>query len=339
MRRKNWSYFSFDPQADTLIFKTDRRKDEIENFNQPHLEIIHEWKIKENLSLNNSLFFIKGYGFFDFDGSWASSQYFRLTEDFGYNNITIPGDALIRAYVVNNQIGWMPQAVFNSPTGDLILGGELRVHRSLHWGRLQKGSGLPEETVGTGARRFYQYSGGKDIVSLYFHQNYLWFKNMMVQADLQYSFKRYHLFDEKYIGTDFTTDYHFLNPRIGLNYNFSSNLNGYISIYNTSREPRLVNLYEAAESASGAVPQFNLNDDGSYDFSDPIVEPENLTGMELGFGFNTSRFQGGANIYLMDFLNEIINSGGVDRFGNPRTGNAERSRHIGLEVNGRINLT
>ena len=34
----------------------------------------------------------------------------------------------------------------------------------------------------------------------------------------------------------------------------------------------------------------------------------------------------------MDFSDEIVKSGQVDRFGQPVTGNAERTRHLGLEL-------
>jgi iron complex outermembrane receptor protein len=40
-----------------------RRPDEIENFNQPHLELIHEYRASEKLRFNNTLFGVRGYGF------------------------------------------------------------------------------------------------------------------------------------------------------------------------------------------------------------------------------------------------------------------------------------
>jgi iron complex outermembrane receptor protein len=41
----------------------------------------------------------------------------------------------------------------------------------------------------------------------------------------------------------------------------------------------------------------------------------------------------------MEFADELVKSGQVDIFGQPVTGNAERTRHIGLEFEGAINLT
>jgi len=40
----------------------------------------------------------------------------------------------------------------------------------------------------------------------------------------------------------------------------------------------------------------------------------------------------------MEFHNEIVPSGGLDVYGQPRVGNAERTRHIGLEIEGVFRL-
>jgi len=41
----------------------------------------------------------------------------------------------------------------------------------------------------------------------------------------------------------------------------------------------------------------------------------------------------------MSFRNEIIKKGGVDRFGQPITGNAERTVHQGIEVSGQLQMS
>ncbi|MEJ2055546.1 MAG: TonB-dependent receptor [Calditrichaceae bacterium] len=343
LRRKNYSYWELDSTGKKLGYTIERRSDEIENFNQPHFELLHQYKLNRYVHLNNNLFYIRGYGFFDYDGSWGTAAYYRLTPEYGYDVTDIPSNALIRAYVDNKQFGWLPQLSLNMDWGEFIIGAELRRHQSLHWGRLQKGSGLPDEVVGDGARRYYEYKGAKDIASLYFHQNYKFRENINLTGDLQYAYKKYKLYDEKYLNNEFKVPYHFLNPRIGVNYNITSNLNGYLSISNTTREPRLKNFYDAAEASTpeswGAVtPQFELNEDGSYNFDEPLVDPETLTGIELGVDYQSLRFNGSANVYLMDFRDEIIKQGAVDRFGQPITGNADRTLHQGVELSGKFQI-
>jgi iron complex outermembrane receptor protein len=160
-------------------------------------------------------------------------------------------------------------------------------------------------------------------------------------TDVQYAYNKYRLYDEKYVGTDFAVPYHFINPRLGLNYNIDDHWNGYVSLAYTSREPRLKNLYDAAEASTPAswgkvVPQFELSGNGTYDFSRPLVRPEALFNLELGGVVSTEMLHGTANLYWMEFSDEIVKSGQVDRFGQPITGNANRTRHIGIELSGRV---
>ncbi len=343
LRRKNFNWWDYGDDGKTIYF-SERRKDEIENFNQPHLELLHEYRLNNKITLNNTLFYMKGYGFFDYDGSWGTPEYFRLTPEYGFHVDSIPSDALIRAYVDNNQVGWLPQFIYKSRSGELVLGAELRLHRSLHWGRLQKGSGLPSQVVGDHARRYYQYRGAKDIASLYFHQTSRIRPKLTLMSDLQYAYKKYHLYDEKFIGTDFSVPYHFLNPRTGLNYQINPSMDAYVNLSYTQREPRLKNFYDAAEASSPkswgyVVPQFELNADSTYNFDKPLVKPEALTDFELGWAYHSPRFRLNINYYYMDFVNEIVKSGQLDRFGEPITGNAPRTLHQGIEVSGRWQIS
>ncbi len=350
LRRKNFSYFELNDTGDSLAFFVNRRDDEIENFNQPHLELIHEYRASNRLRLNNTVFWVRGYGFFDYDGSWAPMSYFRLTPEFGFAatathpDTTYVDSILIRAYVDNVQYGWLPQITWLHGRGDLTLGAELRVHRSLHWGRIQDGdSELPRAVAGEyndlnyiGRRRYYEYRGAKDIISPYVHATYLLRPNLNVMLDLQWAHLQYRLYDEKFIGTEFTRPYNFLNPRIGINYNFNEQLNVFANFSRTSREPRLKNFYDAAEASTpeswGAiVPQFESNPDGSYNFDKPLVNPETLNDYELGVAYRKGGWRASINFFYMDFKDEIIKQGQLDRFGQPITGNAERTLHTGFE--------
>jgi iron complex outermembrane recepter protein len=322
------------------------RPEEIENFSQPHYELFHEWRISPAVTLNNTLFYVTGSGFFDYDGSWAPYSYYRVTADRGFaltgdpDTLFVPG-ALIRAFVSNRQFGWLPRVSVRHDDGLLTVGGEVRVHRSLHWGRLQWASGWPAGLPTDD--RYYQYDGAKDMGSVFVNEEARLAPGLTLNASLQYAFNRYRLYNEKFLGNDFSVPYHFVNPRAGVNFNLTPEWNTYLSAGLTSREPRLVNLYDAAEASTpaswgGVRPQFEPNPAGGYDFSRPLVRPERLLDLEWGWGYGNAQMRATANIYLMEFWNEIVKSGQVDRFGQPVTGNAERTRHMGLELSLRAAL-
>ncbi|MBI4534650.1 MAG: TonB-dependent receptor [Ignavibacteriae bacterium] len=320
------------------------REEEIENFSQPHYELFHEWRINSKVVLNNTLFIVLGDGFFDYDGSWAPYSYFRITPENGFNvigdpdTLYLPG-ALIRAQVTNRQYGWLPRITVKHENGELIAGAELRIHRSDHWGRLQWTQMLPPDVPRD--FKYYSYKGAKDILSVYAHELYSPRQDITVMLNLQYIYNRYRLYDEQFVGTYFAVPYHFVNPRVGINYNMTDEWNTYLSIGYTTREPRLKNLYDAAEASTpvywgAVVPQFELTQSGSFDFSRPLVKPESLLDVELGGGYSAEGARAFANLYWMEFSDEIVKSGQVDRFGQPITGNAHRTRHIGLELSGKL---
>jgi iron complex outermembrane receptor protein len=303
---------------------------QVENFSQPHYELLHEWRLSSTRKLSNSLFFVQGDGFFDYDGSWADTTYYRLTSQFGFHPTGNPGQSLIHAFVSNKQGGWLPRFDWQHARGTLAVGAELRHHRSEHWGQIRWAENLPPEL--DPARRYYSYHGGKDIASVYGNEVYALRDDLKATGSLQLIWQRYRIFDEAFVGNDFEQPYWFANPRFGLNYNATPALHGYASYGYVQREPRLNILYNAAESSGGAVPQYAERADGSFDFDAPQVHPEKLHDWEVGGGWRTERWGADVSLFWMDFRDEIVKTGEVDNFGQPITVNAASSVHRGVEL-------
>lgn len=334
LRRENLSYWEAD--GNDYSYKAYRRPDEIENFSQPHFELLNEFKLSENLTLNNAAFLILGDGFFDYDGSWADSSYFRLTQDNGFNLSSNPSNVLIRAMVENKQWGFIPRLQWDHSNGTLVTGLEYRNHRSVHWGGLQYGENLPEGI--SQSYRYYYYEGGKDIINFFVNENYQLNERINILGELQVAYHKYMIKNEKYLDNEFNIDDVYFNPRVGLNYKFSPSFNSYVSFSRVTREPRLKTYYDAAESSGGAEPQFQRRSDGSYDFENPLVKPEVMNSIELGTNYSKDKMNLSLNLYYMQFTDEIVKSGQLDRFGQPVTGNIESTVHTGVEVAGTFKL-
>jgi iron complex outermembrane receptor protein len=306
-------------------------KDEIEDFHQPHYELLHELTLSPQTKINNTIFYVQGGGFFDFDGSWADTTYYRLTGEFGFSPIANPGQSLVRAFVNNRQAGWLPRITYSTDKATTDAGLELRYHRSLHWGKVRWAENLPPESVPE--FRFYQYNGSKWVLSTYLNQTFKPTPKLNLRGGIQIAHKRYRLYNEKFLSTQFTVPYTFLNPQIGINYNLSPRLNVYTNFSRTTREPRLQNLYDAASSSGGAQPEFERSSDGlSFDFERPLARPEKLNDFELGTMYSASKLRASLNFFWMDFQDEIVKNGQLDLFGQPVTGNADKTLHRGIEI-------
>ena len=69
-----------------------------------------------------------------------------------------------------------------------------------------------------------------------------------------------------------------------------------------------------------------------YNFDKPLVKPETMNDFELGASFNQENLSVTLNLFYMLFNDEIVKDGQVDRFGQPTTGNVDRSVHLGAEL-------
>ncbi|HLB00125.1 MAG TPA: TonB-dependent receptor [Bacteroidota bacterium] len=333
LRRRNYSAWETDSAGAAFTFASTRRAQEIENFSQPHFELLNELRLSPRLTISNTFFHYRGDGFFDYDASWADTALLRLGYDYGIPTDANPVDALVRATVENRQSGWLPRVNLIAGGHDLTVGGELRIHRSTHWGKIRYAGELPPGFDPD--YHFYEYSGAKDMMSLYAHDIARLSDRVSVMGELQVVRNRYWIGKEKYLGNEFSTAYLFANPRVGLDLRPADRWHSYFSAAYTSREPRLRNLYAAEDSYFGAAPLFRADTAGGtirYDFTSPLVKPERLVDLELGGGYSAGGIILKGNLFWMEFYDELVKSGQVDIFGQPVTGNADRSRHTGLEL-------
>ena len=316
---------------------------DVEDFHQPHVELHHEWDVREGLSFNQSLFWVKGEGYFDFGGTFRSADYLRLPK-----GIVAPGQeslplflsrpdvsVLFRAYLDQWQVGWMPRLTWRAEGRTTTVGAEARLHRSLRWGRIQESNSLPENIVGSEAdARVYSFRGEKAIASVYGSHVRTWDDRWAVQGEFQATWRQYRVHDEEFFGTSFSKPYVFFNPRVGVTWRPEQPFSAFASVALASREPRMKTLYDGEEAGNGFTPRFEVGGSGAPDTDRPLVSAEHLVDLETGLRLNRETWRVVAGAFWMEFRDEIVPSGGLDQYGVPRTGNADKTRHIGLELDG-----
>ena len=330
LRKVNYSYW--EAAGNNYTYTLQRRTSEIENFSQPHYELLNELKISDNVTFNSALFLITGNGFFDYDGTGLDTTALHLTSKYGFHPAQNPSDILIRAEVDNTQYGWIPRLSYKHKNGELIIGAELRKHKSIHWGSVQYATGLPANLPED--FRVYYFNGGKDIINGFVHESYELNNNWNFLGEIQLAYHKYKFYNERFLHHDFTIGGLYLNPRLGVNYRFNTSQNIYFSFARVTREPRLSTYYAGEESIWGSVPQFKENSNGTYNYSDPYVKPETMNDFEFGSSVKDKNFNISLDLYYMLFNNEIVKNGKLDIFGQPITGNFKTTLHKGIELSG-----
>lgn len=321
---------------------------ERERFHQPHAEVIHRLNLDDATELEQTLFWIRGTGYFDFDGTFRSADYLRLGDEVvaaGPDRaaplyLSSPGtDVFFRAALEQWQVGWLPRLTLRRDGGETRLGLEARLHRSQRWGRIERSEALGSTYAGPEAdRRVYSFRGEKIITSAFVSHTERLSPDWVLQGDLQATWRRYRVHDEAYFGNAFDRPYSFLNPRFGVTWRPEQPFSAYASVALASREPRLKDLYDGEEAGAGFEPRFEKRADGSYDTARPVVGSERVLDFEAGSSWKRDTWRAAVNLFRMEFRDEIVPSGGLDQFGVPRTGNADRTRHSGVEAEGAVRL-
>lgn len=347
---------SGDPRVDRRVNFLDF-PNETDNYNQPHYELVFNTQPSKDLYISNTLSYIRGDGYFvtnfptyyglDFD-------YFRLPSFFTTDSTTYNPDCyrrnpdgslyfepgrgyeIVRSnlvtnlYVNNDTYGWFPKIKWthNKGKADLVFGGEVRYHRSEHYGEVTFGDALPPGTPDN--YRYYFYNGVKNTYSVYANEIYRFTPKLTAMAGVQFVYHKYAIENDQYKPYNFDVDYNFFTPRVGVNYDLTDYLRVFGNFSMAKREPRLKDIYDAESPYS--TPNFRVVDPVNGIYEDPLVKPEEMNDYELGFGLELNDLKADLNFYLMDFNNEIVNNGQLDNVGQPIVGNAGKSIHRGIEL-------
>lgn len=114
-------------------------------------------------------------------------------------------------------------------------------------------------------------------------------------------------------------DWTFFNPKIGARYALSSLSTVYASAGLTTREPTRNDLFQGEDNASFA-----------HDLR--AVRPERVIDLEAGWNFRAAKIELDANVYAMEFRNEIASTGELSDIGLLLRRNVDRSHRRGIEL-------
>ncbi len=324
-----------DSLATNRTFNPLQYSGEVDRFDQPHYELLTNWKLSENLELDNTLFYIKGKGYYDQFRTRRPYDEYNLTEfiDAGGNEVDRT-DLVRRRFVENDFWGMVPRITYRQDRLRLALGAEFNSHRGVHTGTVLWAETLPPDSVQAVApdHKYYDYEGRKLSGSAFVNAEYAWTPQITTMTALQYQYRRYELLNDHRNGINHVTPYNILSPRVGVNINLTDQLNVFANAAYTQQEPSADGIYDPQDYWSSPADYFNLFDGETGRGEDPIMEPEKLLDFEFGGGYRTDNFSTEANLYWMRFTDEIVYNGGLSDDGVPIRVNAPASIHRGLEL-------
>jgi len=324
---------------------------EADHFFEPHYEIVHSWSPHAGLALTQTLFWFDGRGYYDeerkgeplsgygldtlytTDGSLLPPGYYL--QDGSGNPIVVGGvyrgilsDIVRRRTIANQHYGWVPRVRFRHAGGELIVGGELRFHDGHHWGEVLSGNGLPAGAPGV--HRYYDYHPRTLAGGLFLREEWRPTDALAVTGDLAWRHQDYHLRDDVFAGNRFDQSYDFALPRLGATWRPRESLSVFGSWSYGQREPRFVDLYKGERVPS--VAYYGHYDPALGIAENPLVRPEKVSDVELGARFGAHGVTATANLFRMDFRDELVDYQFNSDFNDWVTTNAARSVHQGAEL-------
>jgi iron complex outermembrane receptor protein len=228
-------------------------------------------------------------------------------------------DLIHRKMMANDFYGGTLAANYKSGKLKLSLGGGWNQYLGENFGNIiwMRYSGYAENGF-----EWYRNTGVKNDFNVFAKLNYELAKGLFAYGDIQYRNVNY-----KLEGLDYDLDadgnqrildqehvYNFINPKAGLYYNINDNMSAYASFATSQREPTRTNFKDAA--------------------GDPtkLPLPETLYDYEFGYKYQSQKVSASANLYYMDYINQLVPTGEKSSVGYDIMTNVPESYRAGIEI-------
>lgn len=293
-----------------------------DNYAQQHAQLHLTHRFNQHWALNAALHYTHGGGYYE---QYKSGKKFSK---YGLDNaVDSEGNAIKKTDLVqlknldNHFYGFVASAKYTREEADVQFGGAANNYNGKHWGNVTWTS-VPYELPYD--YEYYRSTSLKTDANAYAKANWRIInkaqEKLSVYGDLQYRYIHYLLDginDEDLSAFDVNEHFHFFNPKAGLTYqNGGHMLYGTFAIAN--REPS----------------RNNYKEDG-----DQKPLSERLYDYELGYTYSHPRFTVGANLYMMDYDNQLVLTGNMSSTGAYLTKNVKDSYRMGIELTAGVKIT
>ena len=302
-----------------------------DNYAQQHAQLTINHRFTPRWSLTATFHYTHGSGYYE--------QYKKKKYSYWGLDDTMVADPSKKSYgmyqkwLENHFAGFMISSKYISEPVDVQIGAAANNYLGHHYGTLEY-LAKPTLTPLPIHYEYYRNKANKIDANAYAKANWRVInrnqEKLALYADLQYRFVRYTLSginDETMSELPISRDFHFFNPKAGLTYqNHGHTLSASFAIAN--RDPSRSNYTE------------NLAyDPATQTYMGNMPKAETLYDYELGYQYAHPRFSVGANLYFMDYDNQLVLTGEYNDVGKYLTTNVKDSYRMGMELTAGVKIT
>lgn len=284
-------------------------QNQVDDYDQDHYQLIWNERYNNNWSTSATLNYTKGSGFFEEYKEDASLDFHGLLPITIDGETSAESDLVRRRWLENNFYALSANAHYKDENWDTTTGVFYSYYQGLHFGEVIWATNFTGPNLGD---RYYSGTGDKHEFTTFSKASYKINNSWSVFGDLQMrivNYKTAGLTSDK-VNMIVDEQYEFFNPKFGASYSLNQGNQLYVSYGRASREPR------------------------RSDFEQGVFTPEILDDYELGWRFTGKNNTLSANLYYMDYKDQLVLTGQLDDSGGFIRETSGNSYRAGLEVEG-----
>lgn len=292
-----------------------------DNYAQQHAQLTFNHRFTPQWLLSATAHYTHGAGYYE--------QYKRKKLSYWGLPYSHKAYGMYRKHLDNHFFGGVLTTRYISEPLDLQFGGAVNHYIGEHFGTLHY---LEDTLVLPVNYEYYRNDAKKTDANIYAKANWRVInrgqEKLSLYADLQYRYVRYErngVNDEDMTNLPLEVNFHFFNPKAGLTYQNRGHLFS-ASFAIANREPNRNNYKENV-----------LFDAVTGDYVG-LPHAERLYNYEVGYTYSHSRFALGANLYFMDYDNQLVLTGEYNDVGAYKTKNVKDSYRMGVELTAGVKI-
>ncbi|MEZ4798999.1 MAG: TonB-dependent receptor [Flavobacteriales bacterium] len=281
---------------------------QVDDYRQTHYQLHFSRPLGKGLYATAAGHYTAGQGFFE---EYKADQSYESYGLIAPNDSISSTDLIRRRWLKNEFYGAIFSINYKKQNLDISLGGAANQYVGEHFGEIawmQFAGDYPKDS------RYYQGNSTKNDGNVYLRAYYTLKNRWVFYGDMQVRNVQYKTkgIDNDLRGYDVNDNLVFFNPKAGVQYKLSNNKVIYASAAVGNKEP---NRNDYVDAIAGYTPK-----------------PESMIDFEAGYKFSNEKIILNANLYYMDYNNQLVLTGELNDVGAPLRVNVDKSYRRGVET-------
>ena len=304
----------------------DPYEDQTDNYQQDYYQLHYSYELTDHWNANASLHYTYGRGYYE---EYKADQ---SLSDYDIDAVQLPdttisqSDLVRQLWLDNHFYGTVFSTDYQQDQWSVTLGGGYNEYDGDHFGKVVWARYAGDSEID---QQYYFNNGFKTDFNTYLKGQYEIAEGLTAFADAQIRHITYDFLGkdrretsdggEEVVDLKQTDKLTFFNPKGGITYNFGGHHRVFASISVGNKEP-------TREEYVNSTPQNRPSHETLYDW-------------ETGYRASFEQFYLEANLYYMDYKNQLILTGEINDVGAQVRQNVPESYRAGIELQGGVQLT